>query len=183
MARRGALAQQLNAIESLASVDVICLDKTGTLTEPRLRVRRAVPADGRREAELGAALGRFAASSPARNATLAAIAEAYPAHAEEAGRVRCRSRRAAAGARCGSADERYVLGAPELFPLGGLAARRGATRPSGRRVLAFGTTTAPLDEDGAAAARRPLGLVVLAERAAAARRARPSSSSSARASS
>ena len=38
MARRGALAQQLNAIESLASVDIVCLDKTGTLTEPALRV-------------------------------------------------------------------------------------------------------------------------------------------------
>ncbi|MDQ3893405.1 MAG: HAD-IC family P-type ATPase, partial [Actinomycetota bacterium] len=38
IARRGALAQQLNAIESLASVDVVCLDKTGTLTEPDLCV-------------------------------------------------------------------------------------------------------------------------------------------------
>ena len=33
MARRGALVQQLNAIESLASVDTVCMDKTGTLTE------------------------------------------------------------------------------------------------------------------------------------------------------
>jgi cation-transporting P-type ATPase E len=33
MSRRGALAQQLNAIESLASADLICTDKTGTLTE------------------------------------------------------------------------------------------------------------------------------------------------------
>jgi cation-transporting ATPase E len=32
MARRGALSQQLNAVESIASVDAICLDKTGTLT-------------------------------------------------------------------------------------------------------------------------------------------------------
>ena len=40
MSRRGALAQQLNAVESLASVDVMCLDKTGTLTEPSLAGRR-----------------------------------------------------------------------------------------------------------------------------------------------
>jgi cation-transporting P-type ATPase E len=32
MARRGVLSHQLNAIESLASVDVVCLDKTGSLT-------------------------------------------------------------------------------------------------------------------------------------------------------
>ena len=49
MARVGALSQQLNAIESLASVDTICIDKTGTLTTPALRLvacrscRRAPP--------------------------------------------------------------------------------------------------------------------------------------------
>ena len=46
MSRRGVLAQQLNAIESLASVDTICVDKTGTLTEAALRVVEAVPAPG-----------------------------------------------------------------------------------------------------------------------------------------
>src|SRR4029079_16185808 len=49
MARRGVLAQQLNAIESLASVSVMCTDKTGTLTEASLRVVALVPADGTRE--------------------------------------------------------------------------------------------------------------------------------------
>ena len=38
VAQRGVLAQQLNAVESLASVDVVCTDKTGTLTESTLRV-------------------------------------------------------------------------------------------------------------------------------------------------
>jgi cation-transporting P-type ATPase E len=46
MSRRGVLAQQLNAIESLASVDTICVDKTGTLTEAKLRVVEIVPAAG-----------------------------------------------------------------------------------------------------------------------------------------
>ena len=46
MARRGALSQQLNAIESLASVDAICVDKTGTLTEPTLRLVELLPAAG-----------------------------------------------------------------------------------------------------------------------------------------
>ena len=46
MSRRGVLAQQLNAIESLASVDTICIDKTGTLTDARLRVVDLVPAPG-----------------------------------------------------------------------------------------------------------------------------------------
>ena len=46
MSRRGVLAQQLNAIESLASVDTICIDKTGTLTEPRCASSSCVPAPG-----------------------------------------------------------------------------------------------------------------------------------------
>ncbi len=46
MARRGVLAQQLNAIESLASVTMICLDKTGTLTESSLHVVDVIPAAG-----------------------------------------------------------------------------------------------------------------------------------------
>ena len=76
MARAGALAQQLNAIESLASVDTICIDKTGTLTEPRLRVVALTPAEGVSEQELAGELGRFAASSQSRNLTLDALAEA-----------------------------------------------------------------------------------------------------------
>ena len=71
MARRGALAQQLNAIESLASVDVICLDKTGTLTEAdaaRRRCRAAHRASTRSGSPRRSA--RFAASRRCRNTTL-----------------------------------------------------------------------------------------------------------------
>ena len=44
LARLGTLAQRINAIESLASVDVVCLDKTGTLTDNRLRLVALEPA-------------------------------------------------------------------------------------------------------------------------------------------
>src|SRR4029077_18939225 len=61
-ARRGVLAQQLNAIESLASVDTLCTDKTGTLTEPKLRVVTLVPAVGVGGESLRRELARYAAS-------------------------------------------------------------------------------------------------------------------------
>ena len=62
IARRGALTQQLNALESLASVDVLCTDKTGTLTEADLRVTDIVPvAEG--ASLLESALGDLAASA------------------------------------------------------------------------------------------------------------------------
>ncbi len=165
LSRRGALAQQLNAIESLASVDVLCLDKTGTLTEPRLRVVDLQPVEGTEREELAAALARFAASSPAKNATLSAIGDARPADPEEPlEHAPFSSHRRWSGVRLG--EQRYVLGAPELFPLdlilGGRAAREA---DAGRRVLAFGTSSQPLsaDGDGSPGTLTPLGLVVLSE--------------------
>ena len=58
IARTGALAQQLNAIESLASVDTVCLDKTGTLTDGTLSWSRCVPAPGVPEAAARQPLAR-----------------------------------------------------------------------------------------------------------------------------
>ena len=164
MSRRGALAQQLNAIESLAAVDVMCLDKTGTLTEAGLRVVDLEPAPDVDEDELASQLARFAASSPSRNMTLAAIAEWQPADAEPvAEHVPFTSRKRWSGLRLDGTS--YVLGAPELFALGPLADRAGRETREGRRVLGFARTSGSLGEDGDAppGGLQPLGLVVLAE--------------------
>lgn len=167
MARRGALAQQLNAIESLASVDVICLDKTGTLTEPSLRVVDLIPAPGFDERQLQGLLGSYAASSPHRNGTLAAISMAFPTEPRAIGRqVPFSSRRRWSGLELDGSFE--VLGAPELFALDELAGRARVEAARGRRVVAVGfadTPTGPLEPDaplpqGAMVA----GLAVLAER-------------------
>ena len=166
MARRGALVQQLNAIESLAAVDVVCLDKTGTLTEGSLRVVELVPAGSDGSEDLSRQLARFAASSPSRNTTLEAIAAARAALPEHvAAHVPFASRRGWSAVRLDGTG--YVLGSPEHFPLGALAERAASEARSGRRVLAFGTTTAALtegDPQAPPAPLEPLGLVVLAER-------------------
>ncbi|MBI4171216.1 MAG: HAD-IC family P-type ATPase [Actinobacteria bacterium] len=164
LARRGALAQQLNAIESLASVDVLCLDKTGTLTDASLHVLSLVPAGGASPDELAAALGRYAASAPSRNLTLEALAGAYPAPAEEPVEVVPFSSRTRWSA-LRLDDAGYVLGAPELFPLGPLAGQAQTEQRAGRRVLALGTTTQAFDRgtDGRPPPTVPLGLAVLAE--------------------
>ena len=75
--RFGALVQQANAIESLSNVDVLCLDKTGTLTSNRLSVEEIVPLEGS-EANLRALLGDVVASAAFRNKTAEAIAAACP---------------------------------------------------------------------------------------------------------
>ena len=165
LARRGALAQQLNAIESLASVDTVCIDKTGTLTTSELRVVGIIPADGVGPDRLRDALGRYAAAAPARNLTLEAIAKSLPAPSEQPlETVPFSSRRRWGALQLG--DERYVLGAPELFPLGSLAEDATARQELGRRIVAIGTTTVRLVEaqdDGPPPPVVPLGLAVIAE--------------------
>jgi cation-transporting P-type ATPase E len=163
MARRGALTQQLNAIESLASVDTICIDKTGTLTDAHIQVESIVPAGGVDEGELAHTLGRFAESSPTRNATLAAIADYGTAPAEEPRAVvPFSSRRRWSAVQLG--ETTYVLGAPELFPLGALQTVADEEARSGRRVVAFGIARGTVDEDAPLAIGQLLGLVVLGER-------------------
>jgi magnesium-transporting ATPase (P-type) len=171
MARRGVLAQQLNAIESLASVDIVCSDKTGTLTEPTLRVVGLLPAAGTEEPDLARELSTYAASAPTRNLTLAAIADAALADVTArpiVAQVPFSSRRRWSALDLG--DERLVLGAPEWFADAdpSLADRAREQASAGRRVLALGRTQVPLDGPGPEPAFpddvQPLGAVVLAER-------------------
>ncbi len=175
MARRGVLAQQLNAIESLASVSVLCTDKTGTLTEASLRVVEVAPARGVEHDELARSLGVFAASSPSRNATLEAVHEANLAGdgdvvREPTAQVPFSSRRRWSALELDG--ERLVLGAPEALLGDGddETLREHATQEasSGRRVLALAAADAPLPPAAPDAPLpqplRALGIVVLAER-------------------
>jgi cation-transporting P-type ATPase E len=166
MARRGALVQQLNAVESLASVDVVCLDKTGTLTEGGLRLSELIPAEGVAFEAVRKRLGIFAASAPTRNATLEAIAEELPMEATGfEGSVPFSSRWRWSG--LSFAGRSYLLGAPDGFVLGPLAARAAGETRLGRRVLAFAETDSALVPDRAEDGPPPaevLALVVLAER-------------------
>ncbi|MGZ6705812.1 MAG: HAD-IC family P-type ATPase [Solirubrobacteraceae bacterium] len=163
MARRGVLAQQLNAIESLAAADTICLDKTGTLTAAALRVVALVPAAGVGAQELERQVARFAAAAPARNLTLAAIADAYPSDPEPAETlVPFSSRRRFSALRV--AGDVLVLGAPERFETGALDAVVAEHTAAGRRVVALASGgPAPGDPGALPAGARVLGLVVLAE--------------------
>jgi magnesium-transporting ATPase (P-type) len=171
IAQRGVLAQQLNAIESLASVDVVCTDKTGTLTEPTLRVVGLIPAAGTEETVLARGLATYAASSPSRNLTLQAIADARLADVvpeRVVAQVPFSSRRRWSALDLG--DERLVLGAPERFAGADAAVvdRAREEASAGRRVLALARSDSKLSRDGSQPKFpddvRPLGLVVLAER-------------------
>jgi cation-transporting ATPase E len=79
--RLGALVQRQNAVESMARVDTLCVDKTGTLTTQRIAFAAAEPAPGGDPAALPAILGALAASTSAPNRTTDAMAAAHPATA------------------------------------------------------------------------------------------------------
>jgi cation-transporting ATPase E len=74
LARRNALAKQLSTVEVLARVDVLCLDKTGTITTGDITFAAAHPAPGRSDAEVRDCLAALAASDRDPNASMAAIA-------------------------------------------------------------------------------------------------------------
>jgi cation-transporting P-type ATPase E len=172
LARKDTLVQQMSATESLAAVDTICVDKTGTLTDGELRLLGVEVAEGLEPATAQAALGRFAASAGDRNRTLEAIAERFPG---EAGRVAAEvpfsSEWKWSGLRIGSTT--YVLGAPDVLgaagaltlppPLSRVLERETA---AGRRVVAFGESSEPLPanpSEGTAPRLAPVALVVLEE--------------------
>ena len=120
LGRRQVLVRELPAVETLARVDVVCFDKTGTITAGDLAVQQLVPSgDGAGEPAAEAALGALAAADPNPNATLRAIAEAFPAPGDwrpEAA-VPFSSARKWSGASFAGRGS-FLLGAPEVL-LGG----------------------------------------------------------------
>ena len=76
LARRNALAKQLSTVEVLARVDVLCLDKTGTITTGDISFAAAHTAEGRTDDEVHDGLVALAASDRDPNASMAAIAAA-----------------------------------------------------------------------------------------------------------
>jgi cation-transporting ATPase E len=78
---RGALVQQVNAVESMSNVDVICTDKTGTLTTGRLALSGVHPVGSLDGAGTERLVGSMARSTAAPNLTTTALAGALPGEA------------------------------------------------------------------------------------------------------
>jgi cation-transporting P-type ATPase E len=75
MAGQGALIQQSNAVESMSNINVLCLDKTGTLTANRIHLHETAPLNGLDD-EFRRILGIYAASTLSGNRTSEALHEA-----------------------------------------------------------------------------------------------------------
>ncbi len=149
VAGKGALIQEANAVESISHVNLLCLDKTGTLTANQIELVEITPLAGAGdggEAELRHLLGNYAASALGGNQTTAAILQACGGQAVPAKhQVPFSSERqwsALAFDDPGMPGGAYVLGAPEvlrpkLTPALALDGQAEEWARQGRRVLLF----------------------------------------------
>ncbi|MGW3665983.1 cation-translocating P-type ATPase [Streptomyces sp. NPDC005141] len=171
LGRKQCLVQELPAIEGLARIDTVCLDKTGTLTEGGLNVTELRPLQGSDESYLRKVLGALGEADPRPNASLQAIIAAYPDSEE----WRCTQslpfssarKYSGAGFSEGNGESStWLLGAPDvLLPTGDAAlADTERLNEAGLRVLLLAQTTKDLDDPGVAEAARPAALVVLEQR-------------------
>jgi len=165
LARRRVLVQQLPAVEGLARVDVVCLDKTGTLTDGTIAFDSLIRLDDQTPAE--AALGALAADEN-RNATLAAIGRAFPpipGWVREDAVPFSSARKWSAASFAGHGT--WVLGAPEMVLPSGqdrLLTRAADLAASGRRVLVLARADGPLDSQALPRSLRAAAFLVLTER-------------------
>lgn len=174
LGRKQCLVQELPAIEGLARVDVVCLDKTGTLTEGGMDVTEVRPLNGSDEAYVTEVLRTFGASDPRPNASLQAIIDAYPQTEEAAWTVTdampFSSARKYSGAAFAEADgmaSAWLLGAPDVLLSEGdtTLAEIEQLNQQGLRVLLLARVQGDdLDAPGAAAGAAPTALVVLEQR-------------------
>lgn len=171
LGRQQCLVQELPAIEGLARVDTVCLDKTGTLTEGGMDVTELRPLNGTDEGYVRKVLGALGESDPRPNASLQAIIDAYPDSEE----WRCTeslpfsSARKYSGATFSEGDgntSTWLLGAPDvLLPDDdpSLAEIEGLNQ-QGLRVLLLARAAGELDDAKVAAGARATALVVLEQR-------------------
>jgi cation-transporting P-type ATPase E len=168
LARRRVLVQELPAVEGLARVDVMCLDKTGTLTQGDIAFDRLEPFDDQVRTVEEALAALAADDNP--NATLLALREAFPeppGWTKTAAVPFSSARKWSAAAFEGHGA--WVLGAPELVwagdgPADPVRAKANELAASGSRTLLIAYSDGPLQDEQLPRDLRPVALVTFAEK-------------------
>ncbi|MFT4087891.1 MAG: HAD-IC family P-type ATPase [Gordonia sp. (in: high G+C Gram-positive bacteria)] len=179
LGQRQCLVNELPAIEGLARVDVVCTDKTGTLTENGMRLSELRPVSpSYTEDELARAVSAIAAADPHPNASIEAISEAYPDAPDwttsavlpfsSANKFSGVSFADAAGDSVGN----WLIGAPDVMldPASDAARLASDIGSTGLRVLLLAETDEPVDapstdpDSAVPGTLTPAGLIVLEQR-------------------
>lgn len=168
LGQRRCLVQELPAIEGLARVDVVCADKTGTLTESGMRVARVEELDesGRRD-RLADVLAALAAADPRPNASMRAIAESCgdPPGWTATATAPFKSATKWSGVSF-EGHGNWVLGAPDVLlePESVAAERAERIGAQGLRVLLVGAADVAVDHPDAPGRVTPVALAVLEQK-------------------
>ena len=166
LAQKKVLIHDMKGIETLARVNVLCVDKTGTITEPGMHVYDFSVLDGADQLEISQLLADFVAAQEKDNATM----EALKAHFSNGSGMRARevysfsSETKYSGAVMNDGKS-YVIGAPEFVLRGQFAQYQEqiATYSSkGYRVLVFAQYEGTLDRKPLTEPVLPLCFVMLA---------------------
>lgn len=145
LGRRNALVNELFGIETLARTDVVCMDKTGTLTSGEMVLDRTLALNGVPPEEIAAYMAALLRASSDETPTVRALAEAFPASnaPEIAQAVPFSSARKWSAAQAEGLGS-VVLGAPERLLKGEALKQAQALAAQGLRVLALLCAPAPL---------------------------------------
>ncbi|MEV0543533.1 cation-translocating P-type ATPase [Nocardia salmonicida] len=167
LGKRKCLVQELPAIEGLARVDVVCADKTGTLTENGMRLAQVEPLGAFDEAQVKTALAALAGDDPRPNASVQAIAEALPDSPgwAQTAIAPFSSAKKWSGISYGVQGD-WLLGAADVLLDSGSADAAHAEElgSSGLRVLLLARSDRPVDADDAPGRVEPAALVVLEQK-------------------
>ncbi|OBI19279.1 cation-translocating P-type ATPase [Mycobacterium sp. E2497] len=167
LGQRRCLVQELPAIEGLARVDVVCADKTGTLTENGMRVAGVEELEAARRHSVDDALAALAAADPRPNASMQAIAETYrrPPDWIATATAPFKSSTKWSGVSY-SGHGNWVIGAPDMLldPASAAAERAERIGAQGLRVLLVGTGDVAVNHPDAPGRVTPVALVVLEQR-------------------
>ncbi len=168
LSARKTLVQDMYCIETLARVDTLCLDKTGTITEGTMQVDELVPFDGHTEEEMSEILTALVGNLTDDNPTSQAIREKFPGPApwQASELVPFSSARKWSGAffpgqgACVMGAGEFILG--ESFER--IRPQVESYSSGGQRVLLLGKTQEPFGDKAIAGEVECLGLVLLSDK-------------------
>lgn len=164
LGRKQCLVNELPAIEGLARVDVVCADKTGTLTENGMRVSDLKKLDEQGVADV---LAQLASDDARPNASMAAIAEAYTMPPGWSATATAPFKSATKWSGTSYAEHgNWVIGAPDVLldPASPVAEEAEQIGAKGLRVLLLGSSDRAVDDADAPGTVTPAALVVLEQR-------------------
>ncbi len=167
LARKHTLVHEMKCIETLARVDVLCVDKTGTITDDEMVVTDVVPLKVAEE-DVVETLTEVVSNSGADNATMAALKKRFSqSGCRRAERVQSFSSTYKYSGCSFGEEENYVIGAPEFVlreQYGAYQAQIERYAAEGKRVLVLCALQEALSGEALHAPVLPMGLVCLTNR-------------------